>query len=72
MLGLHTTGFFEQNVVTLLEEILVHKFTSTTPQVQLSFVQGIQRHEYVTPTLEFPIKDDTCPTTIQLILSMYT
>ena len=72
MLGLHITGFREQNVVTLSEEILVEKFNSATPEVQLSFVQAIQRVEYVTPTLEFPIKADTCPTTIQQILSMYT
>ena len=72
MLGLHITGFLEQNVVTLFEEIIVQKFTSATPQIQLSFVQAIQRAEYVTSTLEFPIKVDTCPTTIQQILSMYT
>ena len=72
MLGLHTTRFSDQNVVTLSEEILVQRFTSATPQVQLSFVQGIQGPEYVNPTLEFPIKFDTCPTTYQQILSMYT
>lgn len=71
MLGLHTTNFSEKNIITLLEEILVHKFTSTSPQVQLSFVQGIQRPEYTISTLEFPIKSDTYPTTIQQILSMY-
>lgn len=42
--------FPEQNVITLSEEILGQKFTFATPQVQLSFVQGIQRLEYVTPT----------------------
>ena len=72
MMGLYIIGFPEQNIVTLFEEILVQKFTSTTPQVQLSFVQAIQRVEYVTPTLEFPIKANTCATTIQQILSMYT
>ena len=71
MLGLHTTNFLEQNVITLLEEILVQEFTSSFPQVQLSFVQGIQWPEYIISTLEFPIKVDTCPTTIQQILSMY-
>lgn len=35
MLGLHTTNFLEQNIVTLSEEILVQKFTSLTPQFQL-------------------------------------
>ena len=71
-MGLHIIGFPDQNVVTLSEEILLQKFTLSTPQVQLSFVQAIKRIEYVTPTLEFPIKADTCPTTIQQILSMYT
>ena len=61
MLGLHITGFPNQNVVTLSKEILVQKFTSATPQVQLSFVQAIQRAKYVTPILEFPIKADACP-----------
>ena len=72
MLGLHIVGFPEQNVITLLEEILVQKFTYASPQVQLDFVQGIQRPKYITSTLEFPIKVDTCPTTIQQILSMYS
>ena len=72
MLGIHTVGFPEQNVITLLEEILVQKLTSSSPQVQLAFVQGIQRPEYITSTLEFPIKVDTFPTTIQQILSMYS
>ena len=71
MLGLHTINFPEQNIVTLTEEILVQKFTSLTPQVQLSFVQGIQRYEYIISTLEFPVKVDTCPTPIQQIVSMY-
>ena len=51
MFGLHIKGFLDQNVVTLSEEILVHKFTSATPQVQLSCVQSIQRPKYVTLTL---------------------
>ena len=72
MLGLHITGFPEKNVIALSEEILVQKFTSASSQLQLSFVQSIQRAEYVTQTLEFPIKEDTYPTTIQRILSMYT
>ena len=72
MLGLHTTGFLDQNLITLSKEILVQKFTSATPQVQLSFVQAIQRAKYVTPILEFPIKAYTCPTIVQQILSMYT
>lgn len=67
MLSLHTTNFLEQNIVTLFEEI----FTSSTPQVQLSFIQGIQRPKYIISTLEFPIKADACPTTIHQILSMY-
>ena len=64
MLGLHTTGFLDQNLITLSKEILVQKFTSATPQVQLSFVQAIQRAKYVTPILEFPIKAYTCPTIV--------
>ena len=71
MLGLHTTNFPEHNIITLSEEILVQKFTSSTPQVKLSFVQGIQRPQYIISTLEFPIKVDTCPITIKQILSMY-
>ena len=71
MLGLHTTNFPDQNIVTLTEEIPVQKFTSLTPQVQLSFVQGIQRPEYIISTLEFPVKADTFPTPIQQIISMY-
>lgn len=51
---------------------LVQKFTSATPQVQLAFVQGIQRPEYITPTLYFPIKSNKCPTTVQQIISMYS
>ena len=65
MFGLHITTFPEKNVITLSEDILVQKFTSVSPQLQLSFVQSIQRPKYVTPTLEFPMKVDTYPTTIQ-------
>ena len=72
MLGLHIVGFPEKNVITLSEEILVQKFTSATPQIQLDFVQGIQRLKYITSVLEFPIKVDTCHTTIQQILLMYS
>lgn len=43
MIGLHTANFPEKNIITLSEEILVQKFTSSSPQVQFSFVQGIQR-----------------------------
>ena len=32
MLGLHTTNFPEQNIITLSEEILVQKFTSLPPK----------------------------------------
>ena len=42
MLSLHTINFPEHNIITLFEEILVQKFTSSSPQVQLSFIQGIQ------------------------------
>lgn len=38
MLGLHSTTFPTQNTITLLEDILVQKFTSLPPQDQLSFV----------------------------------
>ena len=41
MLGLHMTDFPTQSTVTLTEEVLVQKFTSLSPQDQLSFVQGI-------------------------------
>ena len=71
MLGLNGTGFLEQNIITLSEDVLVQKFISTPPQVQLSFVQSIQRAEYITSNLEFPIKANTCHTIIQQILSMY-
>ena len=70
MLGLDTIGFPKRNLITLSEEILVQKFTSATPQVQLPFVHGIQRVECITSTLEFPIKSNTYPTIIQQILSM--
>ena len=49
--------------------MLVHKCTSSSSQVQLSFVQSLQRPEYIFSTLEFPTTADTCPTTIQQILS---
>ena len=71
MLGLNGSGFLEQNIVTLFEDVLVQKFISTPPQVQLSFIQSIQRAEYITLDLEFSIKAYTCHTTIQQILSMY-
>ena len=51
--------------------MLVQQFISTPPQVQLSFIQSIQRAEYITSDLEFSIKADTCHTTIQQFLSMY-
>ena len=71
MLGLNGSRFLEQNIITLSEDVLVQKFVSTPPQVQLSFIQSIQRAEYITTDLEFPIKAYTCHTTIQQILSMY-
>ena len=71
MLGLSGSGFLEQNIITLSEDVLVQKLVSTPPQVQLSFVQSIQRAEYIITELDFPIKVDTCHTTIQQILSMY-
>ena len=71
MLGLYSSGCLEKNVITFSEEVIVLKFTSTSSQLQLSFIQSIQRIKYVIPNLEFPIKVDTCPTTIQQILSMY-
>ena len=51
--------------------MLVQNFISTPPHLQLSFVQSIQRTEYITSDLEFPIKEDTCHMAIQQILSMY-
>ena len=51
MVCLHTTRFSKQNMITVSQEILVQNFTSATPQVQLAFIQGIQRPRYVTPTL---------------------
>ena len=71
MLGLNGLGFLEQNIITLSKDVLVQKFISTPPQVKLFFVQSIQRAEYITLDLEFPIKVDTCHSTIQQILSMY-
>ena len=41
MIGLHTKGFPKQNMITLSKEILVEKFTSASPQVQLAFVHRI-------------------------------
>ena len=71
MLGLHSTNFPSQNTITLSEDVLVQKFTSLSPQHQLSFVQGIQRPEYILSALNFPLKVDSFQTPIQLILSMY-
>lgn len=71
MLGLNGPGFLEKNIVTLSKDVLVQKFISIPPHLQLSFFQSIQRTEYITSYLEFPIKVDTCHTTIQQILSMY-
>lgn len=71
-LGLHATNFPKRNTVTLNEEVLVQKFSARTPQEQLTFIQSIQRPKYVLPTLNFPIKADTFPSTIQCILSMYS
>ena len=72
MLGLHSTNFPSQNTITLSEDVLVQKFTSLSPQHQLSFVQGIQGPEYILSALNFPLKDDLFQTPIQLILSMYS
>ena len=69
MLGLNGSGFLEQNIITLSEYVLVQKFISTPPHIQLSFAQSIQRAELITSDLEFPIKANTCHTTIQQILS---
>ena len=71
MLGLSESGFLEQNIVTLSEDVLVQKFISTPPHLQLYFVQSIQRIEYITSDLEFPIKANTYHMTIQQIFSMY-
>lgn len=71
MLGLSGSGFLEQTIITLSEDVLIHKFVWTLLQLQLSFVQSIKRVEYITPNLEFPIKVETCHMTIQQILSMY-
>ena len=71
MLGLHSTNFPYQNTITLSEDVLVQKFTFLSPQHQLSFVQGIQRPEYILSALNFPLKVDSFQTPIQLILSMY-
>ena len=38
MLGSSQSGFLEQNIVTLSEDVLVQKFISTPPHLQLSFV----------------------------------
>lgn len=70
MLGLHSTNFPPHHTITLSEDVLVQKFTSLSPQIQLSFVQGIQRHEYISSSLNFPLKDDSFQNSIQFILSM--
>ena len=71
MFGLHSTNFPSQNTITLSEDVLIEKFTSLSPQHQLSFVQGIQRPEYILYDFNFPLKVDSFQTPIQLILSMY-
>ena len=71
MLGLNGSGFLEQNIVTLSKYVLVQKFISAPPHIRLSIIQSIQKTEYITSDLEFPIKADTCHTTIQQILLMY-
>ena len=71
-LGLQDTNLIERNFVTLLEKILVQKFSSYTPSKQLDFVQSLQSPDYVLSTLTFPIKLDTCHTTVRNIFSMYT
>ena len=38
MMGLHSTTFLTHNTITLLEEVLVQKFTSLPQQDWLSFV----------------------------------
>ena len=68
---MNESGVLDQNIVTLPEDVLVQKFISTPLHLQLSFVQSFQRVEYITAELEFPIRADTCHTTIQQILSMY-
>ena len=61
--------YLSQCLIT--KEVLVQKFASLSPQGQLSFIQGIQRPEYILSTLNFPVKSDNFQTPIQLILSMY-
>lgn len=71
MIGLNSTNFPSHNTITLSEDVLVQKFTSLSPQHQLSFVQGIQRPKYILYALNFPLESDSFQTPIQLILSMY-
>ena len=71
MLGLNGLGVLDQNIVTLSEDVLVQKFISTPLHLKLSFVQSLQRAEYIIVELEFPLRVDTCHTTIQHILSMH-
>ena len=71
-LGLQDTNLIERNTVTLSEEIFIQKFSSYTPSEQLDFVQSLQRLDYILSTLNFPIKSNTCHTTVRNIMSMYT
>lgn len=67
-----TQAFSQLIILTLLEEILVQKFTSLPPQDQLSFVQGIQRLKYLFSAINFPLKVGLFQTPIQLILYIYS
>ena len=70
MIFLHSTNFLSQNTITLSKNMFVLKFTSLSPKLQLSFVQGIQRPEYISFALNFQLKVDSFQSSIQLILSM--
>lgn len=72
MMGLHSTNFPSMNTITLSEDVLVQKFTSLSPQQHISFIQGIQRPEYILSALNFPFKSYLFQTLVQLILSMYS
>ena len=72
MLGLHSTGFPQQNKVGLSEETLIWRFTSYSPEDQLTFVNSIQKPQNPIQVLSFPLQSETFQNSVQLIMSMYS
>jgi hypothetical protein len=69
---LNSTNFLESNIVPLLEETLVQKFTYLSSQEQFSFVHSIQKPQHLLQVMNFPLKVVLFQTPIQRIFSMYT